>query len=389
MGGGIGLFHYSPANAIPGKLKSVEKYDIEKTCATDQNTDVHPLNPATYLFHFSCGHVSMLDNGTTLRKFTLFIHEDKNVSLTTGNNDTHTPAIQYNAWTFNSSIPAPTIRVTKGDMVSINVVNLPGNKFMHSLHMHSIHRGSIDGTMFNNQSGAIEPGKNFTYNFIADPVGLWPFHCHQMPISLHIVKGLYGHMIIDPPASESRPVMHEMNMILNGFDLTLQPNSDQLRIPTVQEANQLMAGNDTVDEEVLPKEHDNQLYAVNTQAFYYDVHPIQLKAGEQYRIYLTNMLDFDFANTFHIHGTVYNYYPSGTATKPIMTNDMLSLGQGDRGILEFKYDFPGVFMIHSHFESQSARGWEGLFKVTPSDKDQADSLQARIDKLVAEKMKLK
>ena len=365
---------YQPVDAASTNVKKVLKYDMDKNCAVNQDTDKHPLNPSTYLTYFSCGHVSQLKNGTTLRQFTMLIHEDVKVPITMGNLATNTPAIMYNAWTFNSSIPAPTIRMTQGDLVSIKVVNLAQNKFPHSFHMHSIHAGAIDGTMFNNQSGSISPGHSFTYNFTANPVGLWPFHCHQMPLSLHVVKGLYGQMIIDPPANQVRPLMHEMNMILNGYDLTITPETALPRLPTAQEADVMMSGNaDRAQNqsESLPQERDNQVYSANGVAFYYDVHPIPIKLNEPYRLYLTNMLDFDFANTFHIHGQVFKYYPAGTlspdakdTTTPLMTHDIISMAQGDRGILEWQYDKPGLYMIHSHFESQSGRGWEGLLKVS-------------------------
>jgi len=104
-------------------------------------------------------------------------------------------------------------------------------------------------------------------------------------------------------------------------------------------------------------------------AFYYDVHPIPLQVGQIYRVYLTNFLDFDFQNTFHIHGTVFQYYPSATNRAPEMTTDIVSLAQGDRGIMEFKFAFPGLFLMHSHFESQAARGWEGLLKVSGEEHD--------------------
>jgi Multicopper oxidase len=372
---------FSKGNSSEHSANFVKKYDITKTCATNQDTDNHPLNPMTYLTYFSCGHVSQLENGTTLRQFTMIIHEDHKVPVTMGNLDTKTQPIMYNAWTFNSSIPAPTIRMTEGDHISIKVVNLKQNKLPHSFHMHSIHAGSVDGTMFNNQSGSITPGHSFTYNFVAAPTGLWPFHCHQMPISLHIVKGLYGQMIIDPP--KPRPAMHEMNMIINGYDLTISPETELPRLPTAQEANVMMSGNDTRAEnasESLPQERDNQVYSANGIAFYYDVHPIPIALNEPYRLYLTNMLDFDFSNTFHLHGQVFKVYPAGTenpeasrsedTTTPIMTHDIISMAQGDRAILEWQYDKPGLYMIHSHFESQSGRGWEGLLSVHPTTLNQ-------------------
>ena len=108
--------------------------------------------------------------------------------------------------------------------------------------------------------------------------------------------------------------MHEMNMILNGYDLTISPETELPRLPTAQEANVMMSGNDTRAEnasESLPQERDNQVYSANGIAFYYDVHPIPIALNEPYRLYLTNMLDFDFSNTFHLHGQVFKVYPAG------------------------------------------------------------------------------
>lgn len=341
-------------NSHQSSDNSKSNIDSKRNCATDLSKRPTPIE---YLTYFNCGHVTNLKNGTTLRQFSLIIREDIKVPITLG--AANVKPIMYNAWTFNGTIPGPTIRVREGDQVSIKVINQ--GTMPHSFHMHSIHAGAVDGTMFNNASGAIAPGHSFTYNFKADPVGVWPYHCHMMPISLHITKGLYGMMIIDPKTP--RPHANELAMVMNGFDLGLSPKSEQLRLPTYEEANAMMNGNDSV-EDTLPKEHDNQVYALNTIAFYYDAHPIPIKIDEPYRVYLLNMLDFDFQNTFHIHGTVFKYYPSGTSNTPQMINDIVSLAQGDRGILEFEYHLPGLYMIHSHFESQASRGWEGLLKVS-------------------------
>ena len=67
--------------------------------------------------------------------------------ITLGNPATNTKPIMYPAWTFNGTIPGPTnFRVTEGDHVSIKVINQ--GKMAHSLHLHSIHEGGIDGIMF-------------------------------------------------------------------------------------------------------------------------------------------------------------------------------------------------------------------------------------------------
>ena len=61
------------------------------------------------------------------------------------------------------------------------------------------------------------------------------------------------------------------------------------------------------------------------------------------------MLDFE-ENSFHMHGNLFEYYPSGTALNPTLKNDMITMEQGDRGILEFTYPYVGKYMIHVHLD---------------------------------------
>jgi FtsP/CotA-like multicopper oxidase with cupredoxin domain len=246
-----------------------------------------------FLTYFNCGHATFYDNGTTLRRFTLIIEETHKIPITTPE-DTN-QSIKFPAWTFNASIPGPTIRVTKGDNVEIKVINR--GTMPHSLHLHSIHAANVDGVpIVSGESGFIPPGKSFTYRFVAAPTGLFPYHCHMTPVSEHINRGLYGAMIIDPPVDQARPQAHEIMMVLSGFDLNLK--TEFPRMPTTSEANQMMAGNESVSES-LPQEHDNQLYVVNGMASYYMHHPIQLKLNQPVRIYMVNFLDFE-ENSFHL-----------------------------------------------------------------------------------------
>ena len=40
-------------------------------------------------------------------------------------------------WTFNGTVPGPTMRMTEGDLVRIKVMNSADNAKPHSLRMHS------------------------------------------------------------------------------------------------------------------------------------------------------------------------------------------------------------------------------------------------------------
>ena len=336
-------------NIIP---TAEEEYDKIKNCSPD--TDKKPSS-IEYLTFFNCGHIKSNSNppttgddrtNQTVREFTLIIEENQSIPIASNG------LTFFDAWTFNGTIPGPTMRVTEGDLVKINVINSKENNHTHSLHLHSTHPSNMDG--IDGPGGYIKPGQNFTFVFTAQPYGVYPYHCHVSPIDQHINKGLYGAFIIDPKIP--RQNMTEMVMMMNGYDLDYEKEGiGPSRIPTPQE----------VKEDYMPQafEHTNEVYTVNGKAFGYVENPIPIKMNTNYRVYLINMLEFDQVNSFHLHGNMYKYYPSGTSKEPLFENDIVTLGQGDRGILEFNYHYPGKYMFHSHINEFSDLGWMGLFNV--------------------------
>ena len=74
-----------------------------------------------YLTHFNCGRVSQDENGQTIREFTLIVEEDQNVTISNAGH-------YFDAWTFNGTVPGPTMRMTEGDLVKINVINSEESK---------------------------------------------------------------------------------------------------------------------------------------------------------------------------------------------------------------------------------------------------------------------
>jgi hypothetical protein len=198
-----------PSQTLTTYKEHVIEYDKEKTCADDQHT---PTTWKTYLTHFACGHVTIFNNGTTLRQFTLIVDDNQgmghNISITR-------QGLLFPAWTFNGTVPGPTLRMTQGDHVRVTVINSKSSMHPHSWHVHSIHSGTMDGVM--GLAGMIWPGAAFTYDFIAQPYGVYPYHCHMAPVEEHINRGLYGMMIIDPVYADKRPHATEMVMLMNGY----------------------------------------------------------------------------------------------------------------------------------------------------------------------------
>lgn len=350
-------------------LQPILAYDQEKGCSVDQHT---PTNYKTYLSHFACGYVTVASNGTTYRHFTLIANDyhfvGKPMPITLNEPFTRKDPVVYHMWLFNDSMPGPTMRMTVGDHVTINLINSNESSVAHGLHMHSIHSGLMDGIPSVSPGGAVPPGRNFTFSFIANPAGVFPYHCHMAPVIEHIGRGLYGMMIIDPKTP--RPHAQEMVMMLNGYSYNIGGLNGDRGFQASAPCNmQQLRHNLTACENMASdsNEGDNQFYTVNGVAFCYDPTmggtPIHLNIGTHYRIYLANMLEFDVANNFHIHGTMFYYTSSGSFSSGLQYTDILTLMQGDRGILQFTYPFPGLYMFHSHHNHFSELGWSGFFKV--------------------------
>lgn len=272
------------------------------------------VDPMEYLRSFDYGRVSTLEDGTVLREFTLVADDRQTMEIS--------PGIYYNVWTFNGTVPGPTFRATEGDLIRIQFFN-NGTK-PHSIHTHGIHKAEMDGVF-----ETINPGGSFVYEFYAEKFGVYPYHCHVQPLEEHISHGLYGAYIVDPKTP--RPEADEMVMIMNGYDTDF----------------------DT----------ENNFYTVNGIPYYYMHHPIEIEKDRLVRVYLVNMLEFDQINNFHLHGNLYELYRSGTSMEPDELTDMVTMSQGERGILEFSYKYTGQYMFHAHKTEFAEKGWTGLFLV--------------------------
>jgi FtsP/CotA-like multicopper oxidase with cupredoxin domain len=272
------------------------------------------FNPTAMLTDFDAGLVSTLPSGQTLHEYHINA-VDKTIEVT--------PGVFFPAWVYNGRVPGPTIRVREGDRVRITFAN--GSPHPHSMHFHGIHSGEMDGVF-----KLVQTGESFTYEFDAEPFGVHLYHCHTTPLAKHIAKGLYGAFIIDPKDGWS-PVDHEYVMVMHGFDT----NFDDA----------------------------NEFYSVNGIPFHYAIHPIEFKTGETVRIFLINILEFDLINSFHLHANFFHYYPTGTSRTPAEYTDTIAQMQGQRGILEFSYKYPGRYMFHAHKSEFADLGWMGTFNV--------------------------
>ncbi|UUY03942.1 multicopper oxidase domain-containing protein [Svornostia abyssi] len=286
----------------------------------DAGTVDHARNgfdPQEIVRDFDWGKTRRGPNGRVIREWEL-VATDKEIEVA--------PGVTFAAWTYNGRIPGPTLRCREGERLRITFVN--GSAHPHTIHFHGLHPAAMDGVP-GQGAGEIAPGGRTVYEFDALPAGLHLYHCHVRPLAEHIAKGLYGAFIVDP--KDGRPDADELVMVMNGFDT----NFDRA----------------------------NEFYAANTIPFAYMNRPIQVKRDELVRVYLVNILEYDLINSFHLHGNLFDYYPTGTASRPSELTDTVMLCQGQRGILEWRFPYAGKYMFHAHQSEFTELGWQGFFEV--------------------------
>lgn len=307
-----------PALVVPGPKGAAPPLRVEDLSPELRESLRRPAgfspDPMEFLTAFDRGTPSRSSNGQTVREYTLVARD---VELEVA------PGVMYPAWTYNGSVPGPTLRATEGDRMRVHFTNASDHP--HTIHFHSVHPANMDGVF-----EQVDPGGTFIYEMDAEPFGMHQYHCHTMPLAKHISKGLYGALIIDP--RQGRPAVdREMVMVLAGFDIDF--------------------------------DDENDFYTVNGPAFYYQNNPISLRVDEKVRIYVTNMLEFDPVNSFHLHANFFQYYPTGTRLDASAFTDTVALMQAERGIMEFSYRFPGRYLFHAHKTEFAELGWVGTFQV--------------------------
>jgi FtsP/CotA-like multicopper oxidase with cupredoxin domain len=284
---------------------------------TTVDPSVNGFDPSLLLRDFDWGTTRRLANGRTIRRYEL-VAADKEIEIA--------PGVKFKAWTYNGRVPGPTLRCREGDELRIHFINAGSHP--HTIHFHGIHRDEVDGIPGIGR-GQIGVGEDFTYSFTAEPFGLHLYHCHVSPLAEHISKGLYGAFIVDPV--DGRPPADELVMMQNAFD----PNFDD----------------------------DNEVYAVNTVAFHYLYRPVQVKRGDLVRIYLLNIVELDPINSFHVHANFFHRFPTGTSLEPAEYTDTIVQAQGQRDILELRFQYTGNYMFHAHKTEFAELGWMGMFEV--------------------------
>jgi FtsP/CotA-like multicopper oxidase with cupredoxin domain len=113
---------------------------------------------------------------------------------------TLTDGVTVPAWGFGfegepATVPGPTLRVKKGDLVRIHLRNNTNQP--HSLHSHGITSvDELNDGVPHITGNYVMPGQTFTYQYVVNEAGTHWYHCH-VQTSLHQDMGMYGALIVE------------------------------------------------------------------------------------------------------------------------------------------------------------------------------------------------
>ncbi|HEY3520347.1 MAG TPA: multicopper oxidase domain-containing protein [Rhodanobacteraceae bacterium] len=244
--------------------------------------------------------------------------------------------VQYQAWTFDNSVPGPTIHVRQGQTVNVTFTNK--GTMQHSLDFHaamtppSLHY--VD----------LMPGKSVTYSFVARVPGAFVYHCGTPPVLLHIGNGMYGALIVDP--ATPLPLASESDVRVQGEWYT-------------QQVSGKLMGADY--QKMLDGRPDEVVF--NGAAFQYRDHPLPVTPGKRVRIYLVNAGP-SLWSAFHVIGAIFDkIYPDGDAAHALSGVSTYTVAPGEGAVFDLVIPEPGKYPFVDHAMSHAVIGAVGVLAV--------------------------
>lgn len=210
------------------------------------------------------------------------------------------------AWTYNGEYPGPEIRVTEGQKVRVNFTNnLPEPS---TIHMHGI-------DVPNDQDGVpgitqpdVQPGDNWTYEFVVERVGTGMYHTHSNTAS-QLAKGLFGAFIVEPKDG---------------------PTYDREFVLSLHELNGLYY---TINGHSFPSTLDDDLLSINT--------------GEKILVRLINM--GSLYHPMHLHGHQFEVVAiDGNPAAAVQKQNTVDMPPGQTIDIVIEGTNPGTWLFHCH-----------------------------------------
>ena len=250
----------------------------------------------------------------------------------------------YRYWTFNGKVPGPFVRIRVGDTVEVRLKNDASSSMMHNVDFHAV-TGPGGGAKATDAG----PGESRGFEFTAINPGLYVYHCAVPIAAQHISNGMYGLILVEPEGGLPK-VDHEFYVM-------------QGEIYTEQKYG--MKGELTESYEKLINERPEYFVFNGAVGALAGTFPLKAKVGETVRIFF-GVGGPNFTSSFHVIGEIFDRaYNLGSLTSaPLEDVQTISVPPGGAGVVEFKLQVPGKFVLVDHALSRVERGLAGILEVS-------------------------
>ena len=134
---------------------------------------------------------------------------------------------RVHALTFNGRSPGPELRVRRGDLVEVTLRNADVTQGV-TIHWHGVDVPNAEDGVAGVTQNAVLPGERYTYRFLADQVGTFWYHTHQVS-SEDVQRGLFGALVIEP--RETPENTFDRVLVAHTFDGIVTLNASDVTMP--------------------------------------------------------------------------------------------------------------------------------------------------------------
>jgi FtsP/CotA-like multicopper oxidase with cupredoxin domain len=121
---------------------------------------------------------------------------------------------EVDGYTVNHTSPGPVIHAVQGQLVQVRLVNASVPDGV-TLHWHGVDVPNAEDGVAGVTQNAVQVGKSFTYRFVADRVGTYWYHSHQVSHA-QVQGGLLGALVVSPPTPD--PEVRDQLAVLHVYD---------------------------------------------------------------------------------------------------------------------------------------------------------------------------
>ena len=261
-----------------------------------------------------------------IKEITLTV-EDKTMEIA--------PGVPYETWTFNGTVPGPTLRVRQGDQVKFTLINK--GIMEHSIDFHAAQ------TAWNVNYQAVKPGATFSFTWTANYPGVFMYHCGTPPVIAHIANGMYGAIIVDP--TEGLPPAREYALVQGEFYAKLGTTG-------------------TYQYDGAKALADQPDYVVfNGYANQYKDAPLAANPGERIRLWIMNAGPSEFS-AFHVIGALFDKtFPDGNPKNVQYGMQTITVPPGGGYMVELTIPDKGLYPFVTHSFADASKGALGILNV--------------------------